>query len=352
MSYSHPLQKEFGNIAFAPESVFKTAIPIASVSGWIGILMDDQELPRGKPEQKAYYTAGHTDSDTVLGATIAAGAKPITVTEQKRTYQGKLSWIPQNRQLFQEIFGKKYTTLDSPGAGYNTHTFILGTVNARPLPSITLAAWNDKAGDGFTAGTDICTLFSGIKLGKTTFSANEGEELKIESSLYGCAEADQTAFPGAFTELTTKPYLFNQGALTIHGGTYTRIKSLSIDIDHKIKEDWYGSVDPYDLVEQRIEMKANITLVIDNDDIYDFQIAKPTASTRFSFVFTRTSNQDSLTLESEPSGTTSFAYPIYTIKDAGGEGEAEVDVEILLTNLRCVVIDNESKNHVYKDVTP
>jgi hypothetical protein len=347
MSYSHPYQKEFQNISFGPESVFKTALAVASVSGWIGILMDEQEMPRGKPEQKVYYTSGHTDSDAALGSATAAGAKPITVTEQKRTHQGKLSWIAQNRQLFQEIFGKKYTTLDSPDTGYNTHTYILGTINARPLPSITLAAWNDKGGDGFTAGTDICTLFSGIKLGKTTFSANEGEELKIEASIYGCAEADQTAFPGAFAQITTKPYLFNQGALTIFGGTYTRIKSISVDIDHKIKEEWYGSVDPYDLIEQRVELKANVTLVLDNDDIYDFQLAKPTASTRFSFVFTRTASQDTLTLESEPSGTTSFAYPTFTIKDSGGEGESEVDVEILLTNLRCVVVDNIDTNHVY-----
>ena len=352
MSYSHPIQKEFVNLAFAPEAVFKTGVDIGAVSGWIGILQDDQELPYGKPEHRVHYTAGNTDSDARLGSAVAAGAKPITVTEPKRTYQGRLSWLAQNRQLFEEIFGWKDIQLDTPGVGYNTHTFLTGIISARPLKSITLVAWNDKDGSGFTAADDVSQRFIGVKLGNTTFSANEGEELKIESSLFGTSMDDQTAFPGAFAKIITKPYLFNQGALTLFGSTYTRIKSFTIDLDHKIEEKWYASVDPYDLPERRVEMKANITLVIDDDDLWDLQVAKPTAPTRFSFVFTRTAVQDTLTLESEAVSSALNAYPIFTPKFAGGEGEVEVDVEFTFTNLRAVVIDNETKNHVWKDVTP
>lgn len=351
MSYTHPLQKEFVNIAFAQEAVFKTAIPIASVSGWIGILQEDQDLPFAESDLRPLHTSGHTDADAALASTEAAGPKPITVVEGKRTYRGRLSWLVQNRQMFEEIFGFKTTTLDSPSGGFNTHTFLTGVISARPRKSFTLAAWTDKNGGGFTADDDISISFVGVKFTSITFNFAEGEELTIEADVAGTTHTDQAAFPGAFAELITKPFLMQQGALTVFGGAYARIKTGSITLNHNTEEKWYDGVDPFDLIDKRIAMEASLTLVIDNDDIWDLLVAKPRASTRLSVTFTRTASEDTLTFESEASGTTTEAFPNFDIKFGGGEGEVEVEVPFILKNLRAVIVDNEDLNHVWKDVS-
>lgn len=332
MSFEHPFQNEFVKIGISPETNFKDGFLTGCTFYWIGNLQDVQELPWPDPEQTAIYSAGHS-----VGG-VAAGALPKDVIEGKRLYRGKLKWLVQNGQAFVNIFGQRTTTGSSPW----THTFNTGTCNARPLPSAVIAAWLDKnCDDSFDENTDLSNRFDGVKFSKTTFTFEQGEALNIESDIVAVNSKDQTAFPTTFTEISTKPYLMKDGTLTMFGSTFARVKSGSITLNHQVNEIPYDGVDPFDLEEGRAIIEASIVLVASNDDLFDLMNASPTATTRFSMLFTR-GNNDTLVLESEASGTETQAFLKFKPKFGGGENAVEVDGSLLMLNFRSVVVDSNA----------
>ncbi len=326
-----PMVNEYANVAFAPEAVFGTGISVGAISGWIGQLQDTQELPFPQIEHRPIYTSGHT-----VGGE-AAGPLAATHVEGKTIYHGKLAWLVQNGQLFEQIFGKRTSTGTTP----TTHTFECGIITARPLPSISLAGWNDKAGDGFTEDDDIAVRSIGGRLVRSTFTFAEGEELKADADVYALDMDNQTSFPGAFAEITTKPYLMSQGALTIFGSAFAKVLSGTFTIDHQAKEYHYGNVKTQDIVATRIKLTGSFNVIVTNDDLFELFIdrtANPTLRTRASILFTRAAN-DTLTLESEASGTQTEAYYNIKPKFGSGEGPVEADIELSMQNFRSVVVD-------------
>ena len=334
MSYREPDQNEYANISYAPETEFKTGIAIGSVSGWPGILMESQELPFKEVEFKQLYTAGHTESN------VAAGQLPSQTIELKNTYRGRLNWIMQNRNLMEQIFGKLTTTTNTP-TSYNTHVYNTGRADCMPLPSFTLAGWIDKDGDGYVEDIDKSMRFEGCKISSTTWTFNEGEELTVESEVAACSQSDQTAFPGALNEITTRPYQFTDGTLTVFGAVYARVKSGSITLGYNLEEKWYTNADPYDLKEKRAEITASLTLVMSGDDLWDLMNADPIASTVLQIDFVRTAAQDTFQLKSLK------AYPNIKPAFGGGEGEVEVTVDFVLNDLVGTFIDATATDMIW-----
>ncbi len=316
MAYSPPAVNEFWHIAFAEETTYKTAIAIASVTKWIGILDEDQTLPQAQPEYTQYYGGGN--------------AKPITTVQGKTLYDGKIKWKVQNGQLFKQMMGK---VVDA-GVGPYTHTYSTGTAAERPLPSITLAYWFDRNGNGIVDSTDICGLASGVKLGKFTLSFDQGQALMCEADIKAVLVAKQSTFP-AQSVITTKPYMMKHvGSITVGGVTTARIMSGSIGVDQALKDFEYGQETPYEHVEGKIVFDASFTLVIENDSLWTLALADPTVAMTVSLTFTRGTN-DTLAI------TLTNAYPALEVKK-GAENVVEGDVKFTYEDISIVITDSNA----------
>jgi hypothetical protein len=319
MSYEAPIVVDQWVFSFAEESTYKTAIAIASCTRPIGIMDMDMDIPQPEPEFEDHYDNGN--------------AKVSTVTEGRRTFPGKLKWKVQNGQLFKNLMGKLVTT----GVGPYTHTFTGGTPDARPLPSITLAFHNDKAGDGFTAGDDICGRASGTKLGDFTLNFEEGRPLMCEATPYIVLVDNQEAFPGTITKFSTKPYQMRElGTISAFGLTIARIKSGSVTVSHSMStDDTYGQSTPYEHTEGRMKINATFELFVTNDDYWDLALADPLANTTVTLTFTRGASDTFQVVLTN-------AYPKMKMKK-GTENKMAITVEFpIIEDISIVVVDSNS----------
>jgi hypothetical protein len=316
MAYVAPTVNEFWKVAFAEETAFGTGIAIADINDWVGLLVDPPEPPLPEVDLQNHWTV---DGD----------ALPTVTTEGNFTYQGKISWFVQNGQLLKNAFGDHTVS----GSSTYTHVFSGGTAAKRPLPSVSMAFWNDRDGGGFTAANDLSMRAVGVKLDGITLSGATGEPLKAESDIYAIDMDDQTAFPTGYAKVTTRPYMMHQGALTVFGSAYGKVKDFNLTIKHGIEPNNYFQQKPVDLTEGRMTIDASLTLTMFDDGIWDIAVATR-ASTTITLLFTRGTDD---TLQIDVTG----AYPKPRF-NTGGERGVETTVDFVCQNATLTVIDSNA----------
>ncbi|MEE9215662.1 MAG: phage tail tube protein [Thermodesulfobacteriota bacterium] len=315
MSYVPPLVNEFWRLAFDKEATFGIGETIADVNKWVGVLEDDPEIPVPDVDVQNRYGV---DGD----------AKSTVTTQGAIGYTGKLSWLVQNAQMLEFIFGRIQTSGTTPTF---THDFDAGTALSRPLPSFTMAIWNDKDGDGTVDAEDIVGRFSGCKLPKAVFTSVQGEALKIEADLMAINAEDQSTFPSQ-TTVTTQPYMFDECQLTVFGAVFARAKEVTITLDHQAEFGHYlNDQKPIDIVEGQMKVEVSAVLVIEDDNLWDLLLANPLVATTITLLYTRGAI-DTLQLQ--------VTNAVPKIKINTGERGVEAPIDFICEDITAQVIDS------------
>ncbi len=244
---------------------------------------------------------------------------------------------------------------DTTGTNPYTHTM----TETYDLPSITMhVTYTDTSGSNV-----LMRRFCGGKVGRATFSATEGDFLKMSlddiqfKNLYH-NQSDYTWYSANVADVTpsypcTEPYLFSYGSLTLNGTEFARVREFRLSVDNALEPKYYVTNDaisqlPYEHREGRRQYQLGVTCDIEDASLYKELIAQGTYTSVYkgfdvSMVFTRGSND-----------TITFTTPATTAAACGGnmgclirsaphaivaDPLVSVPMDIICRNLKIVAVD-------------
>jgi len=269
-------------------------------------------------------------------------------------YKGKITltggipdvWLLNGYPLYFPIGAVVTTGEEAP----YTHTIS----EASQLSSITMQhELFDSAGN-----SELIRRFSGGKINRASYSASEGEQLRMGIDEIIFNSYAKTGDSGIATDVasypTTEPYLFSTGSLSIFGSEFARIKSFVLDVSNNIEPKYYISNDggerlPLELREGHREYRLGLTVDIEDSTIFDELIKEGVEVTTFtgfdvSIVFTRGAN-DTITFTMPPSaaavgGDAQGCLIRSAPHNIVGEPQVSVDLDVIVRSLKIVVVDD------------
>ena len=277
-----------------------------------GLLTEDVMLPDPDVNYDCY-------------AVIGGDRDIVACDELEIVCEGSVPMILQNGELLAMLMGTCTTTGSDP----YTHTI----TGADVINSMCMeAVLNDGS-------ADFVRYFRGVKINKATLEAAEKERLKYSIDIIA-AKAEKTSnTKSSITLLTTKPYFFYQGALTLWGTTFARLKSFSLSVDNMLSPEWYiQSTDgqyahEINAQERAYEIKA--TVIVEDTAIFD-KIGTDTAFD-IDLTFTRTAASDTLQIKN-PTTKKCYLKSAPHILPATG-GNIPVELTIIPRGIEFVVVD-------------
>lgn len=300
-------------LSWGVETAFKEAAVQAAQTKVFGLLKDDVTLPDPDVNYDCYAVIG--------------GDRDVTACDELEIVcEGSVPMILQNGELLAMLMGKTVTT--GASAPY-THTI----TGADTLKSMCMEAiLNDGT-------NDFIRYFRGTKINKGTLEAAEKERLKFSADMI-TAIAEKTAqTKSTITLLTTKPYFFYEGVLTLWGTGFARLKSFSLSIDNMLSPEWYiqSTTGQYaheiNTQERAYELKC--TVVVDDSTVFD-HIGTDTAFD-IDLTFTRTAASDTLQIKN-PTAKKCYLKSAPHILPATG-GNIPVELTIIPRGIEFVVLD-------------
>lgn len=299
-------------LSWKQETAFKEVTVQAAQTEVFGLLKDDVTLPDPDVNYDCYAVIG--------------GDRDVSACDELEIVcEGSIPMILQNGELLAMLMGKCTTTGSDP----YTHT-ITGT---NTLKSMCMEAiLNDGT-------NDFIRYFRGTKINKGTLEAAEKERLKFSIDVI-TAIAEKTAQTrSTITLLTTKPYFFYQGVLSLWGTEFARLKSFSLSVDNMLSPEWYiqSTTGQYaheiNAQERAYEMKC--TVVVDDTTIFD-HIGTDTAFD-IDLTFTRTAASDTLQIKNPTAKKCNLKSAPHILPASGGN--IPVELTIIPRGMEFVVID-------------
>lgn len=266
----------------------------------------------------------------------------------KKTLAGGIPdiWLLNGYPLYLPVGAVVTTGVEAP----YTHT----VSEASQLPSITMQhELFDSAGN-----SELIRRFSGGKVNRATYSATEGEQLRMGIDEVMFNSYAKTGDAGVATDAseypTTEPYLYSQGALTIFGSEFARIKSFTLDVMNNLEPKYYISDDgserlPYEIREGHREYRLAVTADIVDSTIFDELVKEGVEVATFTgfnaeILFTRGEN-DTITFTMPPSaaavgGDKQGCFIRSAPHNIVTEPQLSVDLDIIVRSLKIVVVDS------------
>lgn len=239
--------------------------------------------------------------------------------------ESSIPMILQNGELLAMLMGTCTTTGSDP----YTHTITgADVINSMVIEGVL----NDGS-------SDFVRYARGTKINKGTLEAAEKERLKFSMDII-TAKTEKTAnTKSSITLLTTKPYFFYQGALSLWGTAFAKLKSFSLSIDNMLKPEWYiQSTDgqhahEINAQERAYEMKA--TVIVEDTAIFD-KIGTDTAFD-IDLTFTRTAASDTLQIKNPTTKKCYLKSAPHNLPATGGN--IPVELTIIPRGIEFVVVD-------------
>jgi len=129
-----------------------------------------------------------------------------------------------------------------------------------------------------SGNSELIRRWSGGKVGRATYTASEGEQLRmsLDEMIFRSVAVDEDAGIAAATLQypTTEPYIFSYGALTLWGTEFARVKSFSLEVSNNLEPKYYVTDDandylPYEIIEGRREYRLGVTIDITDSTMFD-----------------------------------------------------------------------------------
>lgn len=214
-----------------------------------------------------------------------------------------------------------------------------------------------------TNTSELIRRYSGGKVGRASFAATEGEQLRVslDDMMFCSYKVDGGAgmATASLTYPTTQPMIFSYGALTLWGTEFARLKSINIDVTNNLEPKYYLTDDatayfPYELREGRREYRIRATIDITDSTLFDEMVKYgvnhgSTVDGLFkgfdmSMLFTRdTGDTITFTLPPSSAGASGDSQGCF-IKSAPHnivtEAQVPVDVEIIARSMKIVIVDS------------
>ena len=239
--------------------------------------------------------------------------------------ESSIPMILQNGELLAMLMGTCTTTGSDP----YTHTI----TGADVLNSMVIeGVLNDGS-------SDFVRYARGTKINKGTLEAAEKERLKFSMDIITAKTEKTSNTKSSITLLTTKPYFFYQGALTLWGTTFARLKSFSLSIDNMLSPEWYiqssNAQYAYEINAQERAYEIKATIIVTDTTIFD-KIGVDTAFD-IDLTFTRTAASDTLQIKN-PTAKKCYLKSAPHILPATG-GNIPVELTIIPRGIEFVVVD-------------
>ena len=214
-----------------------------------------------------------------------------------------------------------------------------------------------------TNTSQLIRRYSGGKVGRASFAATEGEQLRVslDDMMFCSYKADGGAgvATASLTYPTTQPMIFSYGALTLWGTEFARLKNFNIDLSNNLEPKYYLTDDataylPYELREGKREYRIRATIDITDSTLFDEMVKYGVnhgaavdglfKGFDMSMVFTRDTG-DTITFTLPPSSATAAgdgqgcfikSAPHNIVADA----QVSVDLEIIARSMKVVVVDS------------
>ena len=138
--------------------------------------------------------------------------------------------------------------------------------------------------------TNFVRKFTGTYIDTMDIGCEEEGELMVSYGMKALGIEASGTSASAVSILSTVPYMFDEGAITIFGGAIARITDFKVSINNKLKPKWYiqstSARYPYELNTGHREISITVNAVPNAKTWWDKLKTTPTATT-FTAVFTR-----------------------------------------------------------------
>jgi len=275
---------------------------------------------------------------------ISAGAqRELTGKEPGRNVYdgGSLPILPVDGYTIAWLLGADSVTsdtgLDASGSttsdtGTTLHTI---TVDNSPKPS-TKTIEATYFGNG--GASDFVRTFTGAAPPTGTISVDNESQLRTELDVMALGVTPGTTPTTGISDDTRSPWLFHdtESNLSIGGTTYARVTNFEWEVTTNVDPRWYiqsaSPEDPYELLWQNVEHSVTVTVVPDDDSLFQevigrddsgdatIQFHEPDADERLRFEFANVGTS-----------TADHKYP--------EEGNPEVEVDLTPNSAQVLVED-------------
>jgi hypothetical protein len=262
-------------LGFKIETAFAESPSQAAQTTWLGI------IPNADFNEEVEWSEHRTINGTRDRFIEAAG---------KINVSGTIPIEVQNGRILYLAMGSATETND--GIGNYTHTITGGTT----IPSICIEVM-------YNGTADFLRYYTGVKVDSLELEAVEGAEMKGSLTLLCSKSAKSTNTQSTISSVTTVPFMYYQGAITIDGYADFDVTTWKWKITNNLKPRFTirstdGQFAKLIIEEKReYEMSANI-IIPDvgtyNTKIYDMLMAGTKFTT--TLVVTRTAATDLMTL--------------------------------------------------------
>jgi len=297
-----PYKGDSAVLGYTIETTFDETPTQAAQTTWLGIIpnIDFEDAP----EYKDYHSVNSTRDMFLenLGKINVTGTIPIDL---------------QNGRIIYLAMGAESMTGSS--APY-THAIS----GAATLPSICIEAVYDGT-------NDFLRYYRGVKINTLDIEAVDGGEVKASAGFMAARGAKSTNTKSTISSVTTKPFMYHQGAVEILGYASYDVTTFKWSINNNLKarhtirttDGSYAKM----IIEGKREYEITANIIIPdattyNAQIYDYLLAGTTFTT--TLVLTRTAISDLMTLTA--ANCTCRTAP-HNIPEAGEEVEVSVTIK-------------------------
>ena len=299
-------------LSWGVETAFKEVVVQAAQTKVFGLLHEDVSFPDPDVNYDCYSVIGG-DRD------VAA------CDELEIVCESSIPMILQNGELLAMLMGKTVTTGSDP----YTHTI----TGADTLDSMCIeGVLNDGS-------SDFVRYARGTKINKGTLEAAEKERLKYSMDIITAITEKTANTKSSITLLTTKPYFFYQGVLSLWGTEFARLKSFNLSIDNMLSPEWYiQSTDgqyAHEINAQERAYELKCTVIAADTAIFD-KIGVDTAFD-IDLTFTRTAAADTLQIKN-PTAKKCYLKSAPHILPATG-GNIPVELTIIPRGIEFIAVD-------------
>lgn len=249
------------------------------------------------------------------------------------------------------------------------------------LDSMTL--WSRYTDTDETAGNRFVRLHSGVKIGRATYSADEGGALRMSwdgigqdvvhnqqfhsevgggtTNISGYHADAIASFPG-ITYPTTEPYYFSQGNMTFFGVTFARMRNFRLEVDNNLEPRYYirdniPSQVPREIQENLRSYRLSATIALPDsvaatstvralwkELILEGNYTAGLTGFQITLLFTRGTN-DTITFTIPPTAVTNAlnrqgAFITRAHHPVGGNSPTQIDVDIIFRSMNIDVVDS------------
>ena len=227
-------------IGYAKEVTYGTE---QTPSGWIGLCLDAtvEENPNLEP---IYHS-------NERGA--------VQILDGQWEYGGSLTFLPQDGKFIAFALGT--STVSGTQSPY-THTVSRTTVSPYTLPSMTL--------EYATGDVSLVRRYTGVKLNRMSVAGSVDRALKVTVDWLGQDCAKYTTKTEVTPDITTVPYRYSEGTITINTVSTYECRSFTLTYDNSLKRlPHIGSETVSNLAEGRNPIECSFEMLLQTDTLWD-----------------------------------------------------------------------------------